>query len=126
VAHYTIQSGGEGDAAPQRDAYYFRVRVSRDDDYLGSWVGFVSGLDRAIRLPPTMSEDEKMAFYRAAPVALALHIKRQAEAGAMPAAWQLDVHDVLLDFDEILAIARRNPRTTEWDNPGEVVAEFDV
>jgi hypothetical protein len=111
----------EDDYGPTRDARFVRVRVWRDEDTLGLWLGLVDGLTWMTRTDLKGGEAIEQ-FWRAAPTVLAAQIRESFEGGDAPEAWHswsLDARELVLDYDLVLRVTEQRDR--DWRR-GDTVA----
>lgn len=114
----------EGDAAPERDAWYVRARVMEDGDkYLGVWAGYIDGLTWRTKVPTEMEPSNR--FFRAAAHVLARMIEEQAHEEGMPTEWSLYAREVMLPAARIFEQAPREASDEPWD-PWDLLSEFEA
>ena len=118
MAHYQVSYAGEG-IFPDRDAFYYRLRVYSDGQYLGAWAGAVDSIT-LLGLPAGTDVEELVGK---AVFATAKRIRDLAEYGELRSEWQLEVDMLRLTLSDLQDVEESHG--SRWKD-SETVLEFDV
>jgi hypothetical protein len=118
VVHYQVSYAGEG-IFPDRDAFYYRLRVYADGRYLGAWAGAVDSIT-LLGLP--VGTDVEQLVGKAV-FATAKRIRDLAEYGELRSEWQLEVDMLRLTLSDLQDVTDNHD--VRWHD-SEMVLEFDV
>jgi len=117
VSRYEIRYEDEARFV-DRDAWWFRVYVARDGQYLGMWSGVLTGRD-CLGIDPAIRD----RFFQAAPLVTAGKLRDMVEHDELRSQWEERIEFIPLGQAELLAMADQRPDKV-WQG-GELILDFD-
>lgn len=117
MARIKVTYVDEGDA-PDRDAYFERLRFVVDGEYLGVALGLLSGQEL---LGGPAGPDGATPWIRAMPAVAAGRLRAMVGTDAMRTKWEIDALEVHLTGAELSQVGE----LPDWQ-PGQVVLEAET